>query len=110
MATDYTNEASGSPEIGVTRGPVRVAMLHDVQAFIERVQPHYKYGVLSVTQGKKYFKIIQDGSSAYGFVDNEGNVLKAATWSAPAKHARGNIFSDREGLEAIDAKGFVRYL
>lgn len=97
-------------EIGATKPRTRIAMLHDVEAFISRVQPHYQYGTLSVKQGKKYFKIIQDGSSAYGFVDNEGNVLKAATWSAPAKHARGNIFSDREGLEAIDAQGFVRYL
>jgi hypothetical protein len=29
--------------------------------------------------------------SAYCFIDKNGDVLKPASWSAPAKHARGNI-------------------
>ena len=41
---------------------------------------------------KRYTKIIR-GGSVHCFVDNtNGNVLKAASWNAPAKHARGNIF------------------
>ncbi len=54
--------------------------------------------------GKKYVKIIRsrvggpDGS-VHCFVDmTNGDVLKAASWKAPAKHARGNIFDDKHGL------------
>ena len=39
-------------------------------------------------------KIIMKGvaqQGAWGFVDVDGNVLKAETWNRPAKHARGNL-------------------
>ena len=51
-----------------------------------------------VTEGKKYYKVIQ-GTSVWGFIVKEdsgkfrkGDVLKAAGWNAPATNsARGNI-------------------
>lgn len=51
-----------------------------------------------VTEGKKYIKIVA-GNSVWGFImkDDEGkfrkgDILKAASWAAPAKNsARGNI-------------------
>ena len=51
-----------------------------------------------VTEGKKYYKVIQ-GSSVWGFIVKEdggkfrkGDILKAAGWNAPATNsARGNI-------------------
>lgn len=54
---------------------------------------------LSVKRGSKYTKIIK-GGSVWGFIvnaDNEcfraGDILKAASWAAPAlNRARGNIF------------------
>jgi hypothetical protein len=55
---------------------------------------------IKTAPGKKYLKIIE-GSSCWGFVvltENDkkfkqGDILKAATWSAPARNqARGNIF------------------
>ena len=53
---------------------------------------------LSFTVGKKYIRIVDNMGngqrSAYGFVDREGNVLKASTWARPAKHARGSIFNE----------------
>jgi len=51
----------------------------------------------SVNFGRKYAKITSRdangaGGGVWGFVEIEsGNLLKAASWSAPAKHARGNI-------------------
>ena len=39
-----------------------------------------------------------------------GNVLKAAGWKAPAKHARGNIWDDDGGASALVVTGGVRYL
>lgn len=44
------------------------------------------------TEGKKYIKLIC-GRCVYCFIDKEnGDILKAAGWEKPAKHARGNIF------------------
>lgn len=53
---------------------------------------------LSVEHGRKYIKIVSRGS-VWGFIvatDGDkfprGSILKAASWSAPARnHARGNV-------------------
>ena len=47
--------------------------------------------------GRKYIRIVSKDTygseSVYCFIEKEtGNVLMAATWYAPAKHARGTIF------------------
>lgn len=92
---------------------IRVAITADVKSFCERVQPRYQYGTLSVTTGRVYHKIVQDSGgqrSVYGFVDMDGDIFKPAGWAKPAKNVRGNIFSEQEGLEAIDAQGFIRYM
>ena len=58
---------------------------------------------LSIKPGRKFDKILH-GSSVWGFVAKSdgvfkghpikrGDVFKAAGWRAPAKHARGTIFS-----------------
>ena len=65
--------------------------------------------VISYTIGPKYVRIVKtDGvspdrtawevgnqsRSVWGFVNlTNGDILKAAGWKAPAKHARGNIFA-----------------
>ena len=59
---------------------------------------------LSLKNGRKFDKIMH-GSSVWGFVAKKngehkgipyftGDVFKAATWRAPAKHVRGSIFYD----------------
>lgn len=73
--------------------------------------------VYELTKGRKYHRMVRrdqwkddgniTGGSAAGFIDNEGNVYKAASWAAPAKHVRGNIFSDNLGT---DGRGFIAYL
>ena len=71
------------------------------------------------TEGKKYFKVyrreVKDGigrhESIVAFIDKTtGDIYKPATHAAPAKHRRGNINSPEDGMEAIDAAGFVKYL
>lgn len=81
------------------------------QNFHKPVGEHVKHKIVA---GKKYYKIVREGS-AMAFVDKEsGNIYKAATWSAPAKHARGNVLSEKGGEEAVqyDMCGlvFVHYL
>ena len=70
----------------------------------------YKKGIetvdITIKTGRKFIKIIRD-NSVWGFVAKAdgvhkgipmkmGDVLKAAGWSAPAKHTRGNIFDDNQ--------------
>ena len=60
---------------------------------------------LSLKPGRKFIKVVND-NSVWGFVAKvdgvhkgvpmlKGDILKAAGWSAPAKHSRGSIF-DKE--------------
>ena len=69
-----------------------------------------KRQVYLATQGKKYIKIIREGS-VVAFIDSEMNVYKPATWPAPAKHIRGNLKTENTGF-LFDSMGlvFVHYL
>ena len=60
---------------------------------------------LKINNGRKFLKVIE-GNRVWGVVANvdgihkgvpmlKGDILKAAGWSAPAKHSRGSIF-DKE--------------
>lgn len=72
----------------------------------------FQRGILTVDpKGRKYKKIVRTDANGSGrgvhvFVDTtNGNVLKSASWSAPAKHARGNIFKADNGLNCMGAYG-----
>jgi len=54
--------------------------------------------------GRKFIKITR-GGSVHCFIEiATGNVLKAATWRAPAKHPRGNIYTiGQEGVSEYGA-------
>lgn len=62
------------------------------------------HSLLEVEFGRKFAKVskLTYGSrSAYCFIDlSNGDLLKAASWKAPAKGARGNIFADDFGMSA----------
>jgi|TARA_Y100000310_G_scaffold341097_1_gene439118 hypothetical protein len=73
----------------------------DYEKWINHLRPKK---TIILKNGRKFVKIIHD-NSVWGFVVKEdgshkglptkaGDVLKAAGWSAPAKHTRGNIFDD----------------
>ena len=57
---------------------------------------------LKLKPGRKFIKVVE-GNRVWGFIAKvsgthkglpmlKGDILKAAGWSAPAKHSRGNIF------------------
>jgi hypothetical protein len=55
--------------------------------------------------GKKYVKIMRN-TSVFAFVDmTNGDVLKAASFRAPAKKARGNIFDASNGMSMMTPQG-----
>jgi len=49
---------------------------------------------------------VAEGGSVHSFIDlATGDVLKAASWKVPAKHARGNIFDAHTGLRGMGPYG-----
>lgn len=81
------------------------------QDHLARLAPNVNPDTFSHTTGKRYVRVIREsipgsGGSVHCFVDRtNGNVLKAAGWKAPAKHARGNIFDEHNGLGSMDGNG-----
>lgn len=63
--------------------------------------------------GTRYLKlaVMRDDDQPYRvycFIDAvNGDVLKAASWKAPAKHPRSNIFDNDNGLSGVDNHGAV---
>ena len=52
-------------------------------------------------RGKKFIRVVVTNygqRSVHCFLDNEGNIYKAAGWKAPAKGIRGNINNDKKPL------------
>lgn len=71
------------------------AMQAMVVDYYKRMQYTMEPGTLTPINMKRYVKVAmveKVSRSAWCFVDKEtGDILKAASWAAPAKHARGNI-------------------
>jgi hypothetical protein len=73
----------------------------DRKEYYEKANMPNQYKELTVEIGNKFIRLWQ-GTSCWGFISRvdgdlkgspikKGDLLKAATWKAPAKHARGNI-------------------
>ena len=75
----------------------------DIEAWVAKVNERFG-GTRTIARGRKYAKIV-NGGSVYCFVDRtNGDILKAASWKAPAKHARGNIY-DADPLKGVGPYG-----
>lgn len=71
--------------------------------------PNNQKDSFEMQYGSRYVKVVRNGS-AHCFVDiSNGDVLKSASWNAPAKKARGNIFNSDNGLSGMDHYG-AKYL
>lgn len=101
-----------------TKSDKEFAINRYVDAVTQRVALTYKDSAnanpeVSVIEGPKYWKITVTTwgqTSVHSFVKREtGEVFKPAGWSAPAKHARGNINNEDDGSGALDAYG-IKYL
>jgi hypothetical protein len=85
--------------------PVVKKFIDEVNTEIERYYnqnlTNLKPELLTVDVGRKFIRLWK-GTSCWGFISRvddvlknspikKGDLLKPATWKAPAKHARGNI-------------------
>jgi hypothetical protein len=77
--------------------------LEALMAHVDGLFKHAKvhgYVRMKLERGKRYTKVMyveaRGGSESDGhiwcFVDQNGDILKPASWRAPAKHARGTIY------------------
>ena len=103
---------------GITPNPVKDDFDGALDNLLENIRKDYfkwsggkgsdawTHDELSLKPGRKFIKVIR-GGSVWGFVAKKdgvhkglpmkaGDVLKAAGWSAPAKHTRGNIFDKNQ--------------
>lgn len=91
------------------------AALHDfVNGCQDLINAHYKdtpeIPRLSIDKGGvKFARIVKErlgARSVYCFVDlTNGDILKSASWKAPAPHARGNIYDEHKGLARMTVYG-----
>ncbi len=76
-----------------------------------REYPNVAPDEISYTVGKRYVRVVRKRlddrfGSVHCFVDmTNGDVRKASGWSASAKHARGNIFDEHDGLKNMNEYG-----
>lgn len=87
------------------------------QALVDEMNARKGIDNVELVIGQKYVKIISDRNTetkyhyTEGFIDINGNVLYG-DYYRPSKGkyaARGNIFSDKKGFEALNESGYVRY-
>jgi hypothetical protein len=72
---------------------------------MDRNFPTLTKPVFRLEELQKRYRIV-NGGGVHAFVDKEtGDVLKPATWSKPAKHARGNLRDEHNGLGRMGPYG-----
>lgn len=80
-----------------------------VRAYYARQYPTVALPAMSLRFGRRYVKVVidhGDGASVWAFIDLEnGDILKPASWRAPARHARGNLDDPNRGLSRITPFG-----
>lgn len=81
--------------------------------FVTRLNEKYgdRYEYTAPKKGIKYTRVVQEANlgahrSVHCFIEREtGKIYKSASWKAPAKHARGNIWDDDFGLSGVNEFG-----
>ena len=86
-----------------------------IDAYFKKDLPNLEPDILEIKKGKRYIKINRknvsgSGLSVFAFIDAKkgdtyGDILKPASWKAPAKHARGNVFDGNHGIGSIGVYG-----
>lgn len=65
-----------------------------IEAYYEKNYKNLTVAPFRLEAGRRYVRVVRDGS-VYCFVDlTNGDILKPASFKAPAKHARGNIYNE----------------
>ena len=91
-----------------------IDMLQKITDDYYRSYENLKSPKIELSVGSRYIRVVRNDGvqrSALSFVQRDnGDILMAAGWAAPAKHARGNIFAPDGGKSAIGHSGSIKYL
>lgn len=118
-------EAAGKKSSLPEKADVKEAVKSYARSLEEMIQtdhaknfPSLKPETITVEWGRRYAKIIRRGTQncVHSFVDLKGgkvegiegkvgDIYKAASWAKVAKHARGNVFTDDNGLSGVGVYG-----
>jgi hypothetical protein len=66
-----------------------------IDDYYARNHPNLPRSTITAHHGRRYVKIVNSSDYrryVYCFIDKNGDILKSASWNAPAKGARGNIY------------------
>ncbi len=111
---------TSSPTLFTAKSPEVVAFVAALQAKLDahrkETLPNYPHKLQIIPAlGPTFIKIIREETDAAGAVFHRsafcfikrlgGDVLKAASWNAPAKGARGNITDAHGGLGRVTPYG-----
>jgi hypothetical protein len=112
IMTTATDNIVDDPTVNIWLDKVRkLSADHTAKHF-----PNLDAPTIRAEWGRVYVKIVRD-SSAFAFIAindgqtkqmgsyKKGDIFRSATWRAPAKHARGNLFDDHGGMEHIGPYG-----
>lgn len=107
--TEYLTEGKMTPDFQKAFDLFFKGCLEIVDEYWKRNKYTHDQDAMSYTVGRRYVKVIQ-GTSVHTFIDLKegptyGDVLKPASWNAPAKKARGNIFDKDNGLKSMGPHG-----
>ncbi len=86
-----------------TMAPARDGLDAEIEEWVAKVNAKYP-GSRTIEWGRKYAKVVRGGSVYCFVVRSNGDIMKAANWRAPAKHARGNI-RDADPLAGVTDYG-----
>ena len=76
-------------------------------------------GVVIASHGKRFAKLCStetregktETRSVHSFVEIEtGDIFKPASFKTPAKHSRGNIYTEDMGASSLTPQGSIHYL
>lgn len=99
---------NGTKEFNLALGAFVNATQAKIDAYFKANLTNLQAPQLTVEPGSKNVRIVSSGlanRSVHCFVRIEdGAILKAAGWKAPAKHARGSIFVN-QGQDAVGVYG-----
>ncbi len=92
------------------------AVQNIIEENYQRNLPNLIPPVIEVQRGRRYIRVVQkhgDSRSVFAFIDQDGDVMKPASWKAPAKAhkgKRGNIMNeDMDWLKFVSPYG-IQYL
>ena len=82
------------------------ALEENLASYYEGKYTHVATPEVTVENGRKYARVVV-GDSVHTFVNKTtGEILKAASWKAPAKNGvRGSIFAEDFGMSAVGPYG-----